>query len=155
MKKRQTFISHSEQATRQYAQKIAEKISKDLKNSAQKSFHIICLSGDLGSGKTIFAKGFAAGFGLDPKQIKSPTYTLVRHYQTEHHQFFHYDFYRLESIDELTKAELTELFNQKDHIFIIEWPERIQQILPAERLEIKFETIDTHTRHLHLHHHQP
>ena len=132
----QTLISKSEEETK----KIAEKIAK--KNS------FVCLYGDLGSGKTIFSKGFARGLGLSENQMKSPTYTLVRFYKIQQKKLHHFDFYRIREPDDLMIHDLEEIFSQKNAIILIEWPERIKNLLPEKRLDIYLEYVDKKSRRL-------
>ncbi len=101
----------------------------------------ICLYGDLGSGKTTFSKGIATGLGLDEKQIKSPTYTYVRSYKLKNKTFYHFDFYRIETIDDLMAEEIKEIFEAKNTFIVIEWPERIEAYLPKKRLNIRFKYV--------------
>jgi len=102
---------------------------------------IICLEGELGSGKTVFVKGFAKSLGIE-ETITSPTFTLVKEYQTSEMPLFHMDVYRIDNPDSLG---LSDYFNKKA-ITIIEWSDLVQDYLPEERLEIKFKIIDEDTR---------
>ncbi|MDE5889111.1 MAG: tRNA (adenosine(37)-N6)-threonylcarbamoyltransferase complex ATPase subunit type 1 TsaE [Bacilli bacterium] len=103
---------------------------------------VICLDGELGSGKTVFVKGFAKALGLK-ETITSPTFSLVKEYPDGEMPLFHMDVYRLdESNDEFG---LDDYLNQ-DGVCIIEWPEMIESQLPEERLDIKFKVIDDNTR---------
>lgn len=131
--------SSSEQQTK----KIAKKMAKKLKTPA-----FVCLYGDLGSGKTVFAKGFAEGLGIPAKQIKSPTFTFVRSYKMGRRHFYHFDFYRIESIDDLLANDLHEIFHQKNAYFVIEWAERIEPLLPRKKIKVRFEYIAPSIRKL-------
>lgn len=103
---------------------------------------VICLDGELGSGKTVFVKGFAKALGLT-ETITSPTFSLVKEYLDGEMALYHMDVYRLdESNDEFG---LSDYLNQNG-VCIIEWPEMIENQLPEERLEIKFKVIDDDTR---------
>ncbi len=103
---------------------------------------IICLSGDLGSGKTVFTKGLAISLGID-EIITSPTFNIVKEYNTPEIPLFHMDVYRLNG--DITTLGLEEYFN-KDGIVAIEWADTITSYLPKERLEIKIKVIDEDTR---------
>ena len=133
------IISKSEQDTKTLAAKIA-------KESKIPTF--ICLFGDLGAGKTVFVKGFAQGLGLKENDIKSPTYTFVREYKLGKNNLYHFDFYRVEEIDDLMHHDLQEIFERKNTIILVEWAERIAKIVPKKRTEIKIDYIDDHTRKL-------
>ena len=103
---------------------------------------IICLDGELGSGKTVFVKGFAKSLGLE-ETITSPTFNIVKEYTTGEMPLYHMDVYRLEDGDE--SVGFNDYFNS-DGVSIIEWSELISDILPEERLDIKFKVIDENTR---------
>ena len=103
---------------------------------------IICLNGDLGSGKTVFTKGFAAALGID-EVITSPTFNIIKEYVNGEMPLYHMDVYRLEGNIEGTG--ITEYFD-KDGVTIIEWAEMIKDYLPEERLEISFKVIGENKR---------
>jgi len=102
---------------------------------------VICLNGDLGSGKTVFVKGFAASLGLEDN-ITSPTFNIVKEYLNGEMPLYHMDVYR---IDENSEFGVEDYFN-KDGVSIIEWSDLIEDRLPSERLEIIFKIIDENTR---------
>lgn len=102
---------------------------------------VICLNGDLGSGKTVFVKGFAASLGIEDN-ITSPTFTIVKEYNNGEMPLFHMDVYRIKENEEVG---IEDYFRQ-DGICIIEWAELIEERLPEERLDITFKVIDENTR---------
>ena len=106
----------------------------------------ICLIGDLGSGKTVFVKAFAHALGID-EHITSPTFNIIKEYEGGELPLYHMDVYRLEDSHEDIGIE--EYFD-KGGVTIIEWADMIKDILPEERLEIKFKIIDENTRVLRL-----
>ena len=103
---------------------------------------LICLDGELGSGKTVFVKGFAKALGIE-ETITSPTFNLVKEYEEGELTLCHMDVYRLDSDDET--IGLSDYLNS-DAVCIIEWSEIIADQLPEERLDIKFKVIDDETR---------
>lgn len=103
---------------------------------------VICLDGELGSGKTVFVKGFAKSLGIT-ENITSPTFNIVKEYETGELPLNHMDVYRLEDTDET--IGFNDYF-KSDDITIIEWSELIKDQLPEERLDIKFKVIDENTR---------
>lgn len=103
---------------------------------------VICLDGELGSGKTVFVKGFAKALGLK-ETITSPTFSLVKEYPDGEMPLYHMDVYRLDDSNE--EFGLDDYLNQ-EAVCIIEWPEMIESQLPEERLDIKFKVIDDNTR---------
>ncbi|MBR4178771.1 MAG: tRNA (adenosine(37)-N6)-threonylcarbamoyltransferase complex ATPase subunit type 1 TsaE [Bacilli bacterium] len=102
---------------------------------------VICLEGDLGSGKTMFAKAFAKANGIN-ENITSPTFTIIKEYEGEL-KLFHMDVYRLSDIKQDIGIE--EYFTKKG-VCIIEWADLIEDILPKNRLDIKIKIIDENTR---------
>ena len=96
---------------------------------------VICLNGDLGSGKTLFTKGFAHGLGIE--EITSPTFTVIKEYDGEL-PLYHMDVYKL---DGNTEGVGIEEYFTKGGITIIEWADMIEDYLPEERLDIKFKVI--------------
>lgn len=102
---------------------------------------IICLNGELGSGKTIFSKGIADAIGIKDT-ITSPTFTIIKEYDGEL-PLYHMDVYRLNG--ETDGIGIEEYFT-KGGVVIIEWADTIKEILPKERLDIKFKIIDENKR---------
>lgn len=102
---------------------------------------VICLDGELGSGKTIFTKGFADAMGIS-ENITSPTYTIIKEYNGEL-PLFHMDVYRL---DGETEGVGIEDYFSKNGVVIIEWASMIKDILPSEYLSIKFKMLDENKR---------
>lgn len=103
---------------------------------------VICLNGELGSGKTVFVKGFASALGID-ENITSPTFNLIKEYNNGELPLFHMDAYRLD--DDVESIGLNDYFNS-DGILIIEWADMIEKYLPNERLDIYFKVVDENTR---------
>ncbi|MFA6917566.1 MAG: tRNA (adenosine(37)-N6)-threonylcarbamoyltransferase complex ATPase subunit type 1 TsaE [Candidatus Gracilibacteria bacterium] len=131
------YISKNEEETR----KIAESLANQVKDGG-----ILCLFGDLGTGKTVFSKGFAKTFGIDELAIKSPTYTYVRDYPLGGRHLYHIDLYRLETIDELLLQEIEELLENKKNILIIEWADKLKYHLPENRIDVCMEYLDENSR---------
>ena len=94
---------------------------------------VICLRGDLGSGKTVFTKGFAKAMEIT-EEVTSPTFNIIKEYTTGEMPLFHMDVYRLDGkVDELG---IEEYFTKKG-VTIIEWADLIPDVLPDRRLDIK------------------
>ncbi|MEE3342540.1 MAG: tRNA (adenosine(37)-N6)-threonylcarbamoyltransferase complex ATPase subunit type 1 TsaE [Bacilli bacterium] len=101
---------------------------------------VICLNGDLGSGKTVFTKGFASAMGID--EVTSPTFNILKQYYGEL-PLNHIDVYRTNG--DVASLGLDELFNS-NAVTIIEWAEMIEEYLPKERLDVTFKIVDENTR---------
>ena len=102
---------------------------------------IICLNGELGSGKTLFTKGFAKALGIK-ENITSPTFSIIKEYDGEL-PLYHMDVYRL---DGNTSGVNIEEYYTKGGVVIIEWADTIKYILPKERLDIKIKVLDENKR---------
>ena len=103
---------------------------------------VICLDGELGSGKTVFVKGFAKSLGIT-ENITSPTFNIVKEYENGELLLNHMDVYRLEYSD--TTIAFNDYFNSGG-VTIIEWASIIKDKLPEERLDIKFKLVNETTR---------
>ncbi len=97
----------------------------------------VLLFGDLGSGKTVIAKGVAAGLGV-PAVVNSPTFVLVNEYLSGRLPFLHADFYRLHAAAEVQELALAEA--AQGGVLVVEWPERAPDDLPPDRLSIHIES---------------
>ncbi len=101
-----------------------------------KTGEIYCLSGDLGTGKTVFTKGFARGLGID-EDITSPTFTLINEYYGRL-PLYHFDVYRVGDPEEMEYIGCDEYFFG-DGVCLIEWAELIEEIIPPNAKWIKIE----------------
>lgn len=127
------ITSHSESETIEFAENLESEKFPNM---------VICLKGDLGSGKTVFTKGFANALGITDT-ITSPTFNIVKEYLNGEMALFHMDVYR---IDEATvDIDFHEYFVKKG-VSIIEWSDMIADELPNERLEISFRIVGENTR---------
>lgn len=131
------IISFSEEDTKKAAKEIAKNMSGKMTGG-----NVICLKGQLGAGKTVFVKGFAEYIGIDPCLVKSPTYTYLRKYEGKGVKVYHFDYYRLEELNESASGEILEIIDDKNNIVLIEWPEKLKHILPDKRIEIEIELVE-------------
>ena len=124
----------------------AEKTAKIAKNIAKtcKKGDILLLFGDLGAGKTVFAKGFISFFS--GQNVVSPTFTILNTYSAKF-PIYHFDLYRIKDISELDQIGFYE-YVYGDGISLIEWPERLSGILTNNVIKVKIEKIDDNTREI-------
>lgn len=114
---------------------------------------VVGLSGDLGSGKTTFSKKMAEKLGI-LENITSPTFVIQKSYKTPEESVFsgvassfvHIDAYRLESSREIEVLGWVNLINSPKTLVFIEWPEKVQDVLPKNIINLKFDFIDDNTR---------
>ena len=128
------FITKSARET----QKLGRKVAADL---VKKTPTIVALTGNLGSGKTTFVQGFARGLGIG-KKIISPTFILMRTYRAKRRRMlYHLDLYRLESNfeEEIENLGVKDIWKERKNILVIEWAEKIKDLLPKDAIWIKFE----------------
>ena len=122
-------ISRSEQDTIELAENIESEKFKNM---------VICLIGELGSGKTIFTKGFASSLEVT-EDVTSPTFNIIKEYTTGELPLYHMDVYRLDgNVEDLG----IEDYFDKGGITIIEWADMIEDYLPKNRLEVRFKLSD-------------
>lgn len=122
---------------------LGQKIGKDLISNSQKG-RIVCLYGDLGSGKTVFSQGLAKSFGISDL-VPSPTFIIVRHYSIPvkvGFTFFHIDLYRLENMQEIANLGLSEIFSNPNNFIAVEWAEKLDKLLSKQRIDVKFTILD-------------
>ena len=120
-----TFLSESEESTREFAEKYAATL---------KPYDVVILDGEMGAGKTAFVKGLAKGLGIK-EEVTSPTYAYMNDYDG---RLFHYDCYRIESAEQAERMGLGDYFDMGG-ICVIEWAQNIAPLLPenCKRVTIK------------------
>lgn len=132
------IISHSDDQSRRYGAKLGMLLQTG---------DVVCLSGDVGAGKTVFASGIGMGWG-SKYPVTSPTFVLVHEHRREKddQRLYHLDCYRLENVRDADSLGLNDLFDSG--VMIIEWAERIMPLLPRDRLWIDFRVVDDTRRNL-------
>jgi tRNA threonylcarbamoyladenosine biosynthesis protein TsaE len=134
------MISTSEQQT--YT------IARDLAKSLPTPAHVL-LYGDLGAGKTLFAKGLAEGFGVkDVNEVSSPTFTLINEYSGRV-KIYHIDLYRIDT-GKLEGLGLEEIFDNPNAAVIVEWAERLGTFETPGALKVFLAYVDDHSRRIDL-----
>jgi len=133
--------------------KIGESLGKKIKKiNTNKNALIVALKGELSSGKTTFLQGFAKGLGVREK-ILSPTFLIVKKFKIPNTDisrfkfFYHIDCYRMSEKD-IENLSFFDIFSKKENIVAIEWAEKIENILPKERIEIFFKIISFSKREI-------
>jgi tRNA threonylcarbamoyladenosine biosynthesis protein TsaE len=135
----QEFFSDSEQTTKEFAKKLASHLD-------QGSF--LAVYGDLGAGKTAFVKGLAQGLGIT-EEVVSPTFTILRVYESGRLPLYHFDVYRIADEEELLEIGFDE-FACGDGICVCEWAELIPESLPQRRIDIVLERMGECSRKITL-----
>src|SRR5215470_9233659 len=136
-----TFISNSSAET--------EAIGRQLAKDVEAGF-VLALKGELGSGKTLFTQGLVAGLESDAA-VTSPTFTIVHEYQGGRLPVYHFDFFRLENRESAVRLGLEDYFFS-DGISVIEWADRIPELIPEGARWIAFEIKSEHQRIITLFH---
>ncbi|MEQ1730052.1 MAG: tRNA (adenosine(37)-N6)-threonylcarbamoyltransferase complex ATPase subunit type 1 TsaE [Vicinamibacterales bacterium] len=129
-----TRISHSEAETIDAGRALAAELRPD---------DVVLLTGDLGAGKTAFAKGLAEGLGVDPLEVSSPTFTLIQEYRGGRLTLHHIDLYRLtpREVDELGLEELVV----SGAVVAVEWPDRWTRV-PAHAVRVELRAVGENER---------
>jgi len=152
-------------------QNLGEKMGRDLKNKVLPKAgsylgldklgpRILCLYGELGSGKTTFIQGVAKGLGIK-KRVISPTFMFIRQYEIRNTQyvsrftshlshFYHVDLYRINKVKEARDLGLEEIFKDSQAVVAIEWAEKAKEILPKRRIDIYFDYISENQRKIRI-----
>jgi tRNA threonylcarbamoyladenosine biosynthesis protein TsaE len=105
---------------------------------------VVALIGDLGAGKTVFARGFAAGLEVSTR-VQSPTFIILHAHEGGRLPFWHADLYRLGGADDVEQLGLDEVI-EGDGAVLIEWADRFPELLPADRLDVTLEHLDVGRR---------
>ena len=126
------YLSHSREETMRFAQEYAKTL---------RAGDIVLLDGDMGAGKTVFAKGVAKGLGVQ-EEVTSPTYAYMNDYDGA---LFHYDCYRIESAEQAESLGLADYFDMGG-ICLIEWSQNIATLLPNYCKRVCIEKVDENTR---------
>ena len=123
---------------------LGERLARTLPRHA-----VVLLIGNLGAGKTTFAKGIVKGLGAaTPEEVSSPTFTLIHEYGSPA-AIYHVDLYRLDTAQEVATLGLDELFD-REAIVLIEWGERFPELMPADRIEIRMHALDGDRRRIEI-----
>lgn len=132
-----TFITKSLDETKELAAEIAEKISVG---------NVIALIGNLGTGKTVFAQGFAKTIGIT-ETVGSPTFKLISEYVGVKYLLYHIDCYRLKNAQQFINIGGEEYLASDRGVTLIEWADIIEEILPKDTIIIKFKRISGKSNH--------
>ncbi|MBL8148949.1 MAG: tRNA (adenosine(37)-N6)-threonylcarbamoyltransferase complex ATPase subunit type 1 TsaE [Blastocatellia bacterium] len=131
-----TFITRSADETFELAYEIGESLQTKT---------TLLLDGDLGAGKTVFAKGIAAGLDIDPADVSSPTFTLINEYEGRL-PLVHIDLYRLpDGADTALSLGLDEILSRKA-VTVIEWSEKLKEFQIADSYSVKIEVLGDNER---------
>ncbi|MCF7792070.1 MAG: tRNA (adenosine(37)-N6)-threonylcarbamoyltransferase complex ATPase subunit type 1 TsaE [Victivallales bacterium] len=131
------YYTNSEEET----EKVAALLSKHIPFGKAVALH-----GDLGTGKTVFARGFIKGFRIGDI-VSSPTFTLIKEYSADKdHWIYHLDLYRITDVESALAFGIDEYINDENAVALIEWAERIDEILPEDTVQIKIDSIHRQSR---------
>jgi len=144
-------LSHSEEETRAFGREIGKSLSNG---------DIVALFGELGAGKTVLVKAICEGLGI-VEGVKSPSFTIIREYilpksRQAANKVYHIDLYRVADPSAIFVREVYEYLRERNAIYMIEWADRIEHILPPDTIKIYMKIIDETVREItinHLNHH--
>ncbi len=140
------IVTKSAEETQKIGEMTAQKF---LKQTSEKAI-IVALEGDLGGGKTTFVQGLARGLKVKDSVV-SPSFVLIKKYQLKEKKgkienLYHIDCYRLDKSWQLQDLGLEEIISDSKNLVVIEWAERVEEILPKDKTVIKFEWVDENKR---------
>jgi tRNA threonylcarbamoyladenosine biosynthesis protein TsaE len=133
-----TVFSLSEEETYEFGRAVGQQLQAG---------DLVLLQGELGLGKTVFARGVAAGLGVCPDEVSSPSYTLVHEYRGGRLPLFHIDLYRIDDPAELTTLGLDEIL-ACDAVAIVEWGERLPPFYRRGAISVRFLDIGEGSRRI-------
>ena len=134
----------------QETQLVAKRIAQEILEKKESKAIILALNGSLGAGKTVFAQGFAKGLKIK-EPVLSPTFIIFRKFALDlkkFNQFYHFDVYRIENSQELEVLGFQEIINNPKNIVLIEWADKIKDILPKETIFINLKLVDSKSREI-------
>ena len=108
---------------------------------------VVCLEGEMGSGKTTFVRYFCQEWGI--QQVSSPTFNLAHIYEGKM-RVYHLDLYRLQSEEALYSMDILRYLNPTDGITFIEWPDRLGRLMPDHAIKMTFGYVDVDTREIYI-----
>jgi len=112
----------------------------------------VALYGEMGAGKTHFVRGMVAGLQGDSNTVSSPTFVLLNVYDSGRLRVFHLDAYRVGGAEDFDSIGFTELLEQNG-VVVVEWPERVEAILPERRVNIRIEPTGAKSRRITIENH--
>ena len=124
----ETIETHTSEETREFARQMGRKVQPGT---------VIALVGDLGAGKTVFAKGFAEGLGIT-SPVSSPTFTIVRGYEEGRLPLYHFDVYRIGDISEMDEIGYEDCF-YGEGVSLVEWADAVDEIMPPDTVWVTIE----------------
>lgn len=138
------MISNSVENTIEAGSKLAKKLKKG---------DVVALMGSLGAGKTVFTKGIAKGLGVkDVRYVNSPTFVTIKEYKGKV-PLYHFDLYRTDKANLLDSLNYEEYF-YGDGVTVIEWAERVSNLLPKKRIEVKLSVVAETKRKIEIKKHE-
>lgn len=129
-------------------QDIGQALAEETKN--REKAVVYGLRGDLGAGKTTLLQGFAKGLGIKEK-VTSPTFVIMNRFDIKFEKFtnfYHLDCYRIEDVKEIESLGFSEIISNPQNIVCIEWPEKIESILPVDLISVKFKILEGDNREI-------
>lgn len=127
-------------------ERVAAELARTLRGG-----EVIALQGDLGAGKTQFTRGLVLGLGGDGRAVSSPTFVLLNVYDAPKLKIFHLDAYRVRGAEDFDGIGFGELLEQPAGVVVVEWPERVEELLPAtRRIDVRITTLSPRARRIEI-----
>ena len=110
---------------------------------------VVALEGDMGAGKTQFARGIVQGLGGDPRSVSSPTFVLMNIYDTPRGKVYHLDAYRISGAEDLEAIGFDEILEQNGFV-LVEWWQKVSEIIPQKHWKVSLTTTSPHGRNINI-----
>ncbi len=134
------FITNSSDETIKLGEQICRRIPLN---------SVVALSGDLGCGKTTLVKGIASALDIDPNEVNSPSYVLIKEYAFKKGNLFHLDLYRLKGMKEISMLGIEEYFTQPG-MLVIEWADKAKELMPKSYIQIRIKALSEYRRRFNI-----
>jgi len=135
-----SIISHAPEETFEIGRQLANELKRG---------DVLALTGDLGAGKTHFSKGIAAGLGILPEDVTSPTFTLIHEYTGGRLPLHHIDLYRLETAGEALALGLDDYLSGEG-VALVEWADKFAELMPRNTRWVRFRVLEGDEREIEL-----
>ena len=171
IKSKGVFFTNSFEETQNLGKEFVASVTRSLLREGDSLLNVVALYGDLGSGKTTFVQGLAEGFGIT-RRIISPTFIIIRQYKLSSQMsnlasspkrlwrvgdkstsqilklFYHIDLYRIKNDEGIEELGIEEIIKDSQNIVAIEWAEKMGDLLPKERWDVRFEYVGEDKRRI-------
>lgn len=147
-------VEETWQKAAEFTEEILARLEAEKDHKAEEKAALVCLWGDLGSGKTTFTQGIAKALGVK-ETVNSPTFLVMKKYplsgKNKGLNLYHFDLYRIHGAQEILDLGWKEIVADRNNLVVVEWPEKIAEILPSWRIDLEFKLVSENARRIVFH----